>query len=58
MSDKLVTNKLVTIQISKVAKEELKELTILLNKNVSIGRVRQIDAVGYAIGESIKKLKK
>ena len=54
----MMSDKLVTIQISKVAKEELKELTILLNKNVSIGRVRQIDAVGYAIGESIKKLKK
>ena len=53
-----MSDKLVTIQISKVAKEELKELTTLLNKNVVIGRVRQIDAVGYAISESIKKLKK
>lgn len=49
--------KMVLIKSTIETRDKLRALTALLNKTVSIGKIRQTDALDYAIDNAIKKLK-
>lgn len=46
------------IRCDEATAEKLKELVALLNDKMELGKMRQTDAITYAIDDAIKNLKK
>ena len=49
--------KMILIKATIDTRDKLRELTALLNTTIVIGKVRQTDALEYAIDNAIKTLK-
>ena len=52
-----MNQKMTAIKATEETRTKLKELTKLLNNNVAIGKVRQTEAIEYAIDLALTKLK-
>jgi hypothetical protein len=53
----MMNQKMILIKATIGTRDKLRELTGLLNETIIIGKVRQTDALEYAINNAIKTLK-
>ena len=52
-----MSEKMILIKATVTTRDKLRELTNLLNTTIVIGKVRQTDALEYAIDNAIKMIK-
>jgi len=48
---------IIVIKAKIESKQKIKDLTVLLNDSITIGKVTQVDALDWALGEALKVLK-
>lgn len=50
-------NAIIVIKAKIESKQKIKELTVLLNDSIAIGKATQLDALDWALEQAIKMLK-